>query len=216
MLQSLVNAWREGDFEYRVDYRWVSWNDISASMKLAVIAAEDQRFLQHNGFDFDSIVSAVDDHLEGRRLRGASTISQQVAKNLFLWSGRSYFRKLLEAYFTMLIELSWSKHRILEVYLNTAEFGSGVYGVSSAAHQFFGKRAVQLASWEAASLAAVLPSPQRYRVQNPSPYVKSRRAWILKQMQQLGSYRYLSNTQEDSAVDDKGFPAPLLDKFREF
>jgi monofunctional biosynthetic peptidoglycan transglycosylase len=162
-------------------------------MRLAVVAAEDQKFPHHWGFDFDSIANAVEHQGAKGRLRGASTITQQVARNLFLWPGRSYLRKGLEAYFTLLLELSWSKRRILEVYLNLAEFGDGTYGVAAAAQTFFGKRPTELQAQEAALLAAVLPNPTRLRVGNPSAYVRERAGWVEEQMAHLGGPAYLRN-----------------------
>jgi monofunctional biosynthetic peptidoglycan transglycosylase len=175
-------AWKT----YRIDYRWVPWSRISRQAGLAVIASEDQNFPTHHGFDVESIQKAIDAADKGRRLRGASTISQQVAKNVFLWSGRSFVRKGLEAYFTVLIELTWSKRRILEVYLNIVELGDGVFGVEAASQRFFRKPAARLSPGEAALLAAVLPNPLRLHVNRPSAYVEERRAWILQQMDQLG------------------------------
>jgi monofunctional biosynthetic peptidoglycan transglycosylase len=166
-------------------HAWVPWERISRNAGLAVIAAEDQKFMAHRGFDFDSIGKAVDDAKRGRRLRGASTISQQVAKNLFLWSGQSWVRKGLEAWFTVWIELLWPKRRILEVYLNSAQFGRGVWGVQAASRVYFREDAARLTRAEAAALAAVLPSPTHYRVVNPGPYMLKRQAWILGQMQRL-------------------------------
>jgi monofunctional biosynthetic peptidoglycan transglycosylase len=147
-----------------------------------VIASEDQKFLMHDGFDFDAIGKAVTDAQRGRRLRGASTISQQVAKNLFLWPGQSWVRKGLEAWFTVWIEFLWPKQRILEVYLNSAQFGRGIWGVEAASRAYFGKDAARLTRPDAALLAAVLPSPTRYRVVNPGPYMRDRQTWILHQM----------------------------------
>lgn len=170
----------------RVDYRWVAWNRISPHAALAVVAAEDQNFGDHFGFDLDALRRAVDEHQRGRRLRGASTISQQVAKNLFLWPGRSFVRKGLEAYFTVLIERLWSKRRILEVYLNIVELGDGVFGVEAASQRYFQKTAARLDPGEAALLAAVLPNPLRFKANHPSGYVIERRDWILHQMRQLG------------------------------
>jgi monofunctional biosynthetic peptidoglycan transglycosylase len=164
---------------------WVPWPEISMQAAVAVIAAEDQKFLEHQGFDLEAIDKAWTDAQRGRRLRGASTISQQVAKNLFLWPGQSWFRKSLEAWFTLWIEMLWPKQRILEVYLNSAEFGRGVWGVEAASRHFFHKPAANLNRHEAALLAAVLPNPKRYRVDRPSPYVLRRQQWILGQMQQL-------------------------------
>jgi len=167
-------------------YDWVPWERISPHAGVAVIAAEDQKFLAHDGFDFEAIGQAMEDAGLGGRLRGASTISQQVAKNLFLWSGQNWFRKGLEAWFTVWIELLWPKQRILEVYLNVAQFGRGTWGVQAASRRYFGKNAAYLTRHEAALLAAVLPSPTRYRVVNPGPYVRQRQQWILGQMNRLG------------------------------
>ena len=164
---------------------WVPWPQISRHAAIAVIAAEDQKFLLHDGFDFDQIGKAVSEAQRGRRLRGASTISQQVAKNLFLWSGQSWIRKGLEVWFTLWIECLWTKERILEVYLNSAQFGRGVWGVQAASRHYFGKDAARLSRSEAALLAAVLPSPTRFRVTDPSAYVRNRQAWILGQMNRL-------------------------------
>lgn len=176
---------------YQVHYTWVRWNRISPQAAIAVVASEDQKFAGHHGFDVEAIQSAIDEHEKGAKLRGASTISQQVAKNLFLWSGRGYVRKALEAYFTALIELTWSKRRILEVYLNIVELGDGVYGVEAASQRYFHEPASRLRPEEAALLAAVLPNPLRLRVDRPSAYVEERRAWILQQMGQIGGIGYL-------------------------
>lgn len=165
---------------------WVAHEQVSAQAKLAVIAAEDQRFAEHFGFDLRAISRAIEHNSTHRRKRGASTISQQTAKNLFLWPGRSWIRKGLEVGYTLLIELCWSKKRILEVYLNIAEFGEGIYGVEAAAQHFFGKPASQLDAMEASVLAAVLPNPKRFKVHAPSPYVWERASWIRAQMRQLG------------------------------
>jgi monofunctional glycosyltransferase len=176
-----------------IRYRWIGWESISPQMRLAVVAAEDQKFPHHWGFDFESIANAVQEQEARGRLRGASTITQQVARNLFLWPERSYLRKGLEAYFTVLLELLWSKRRVLEVYLNVAEFGDGAYGVSAAAQSFFGKRPRDLQTEEAAVLAAVLPNPARLRARNPSTYVRERAVWIQEQMAHLGGPAYLRN-----------------------
>jgi monofunctional biosynthetic peptidoglycan transglycosylase len=174
-----------------IRYRWTDWNGIAPSMRLAVVASEDQRFPSHWGFDLRSIAGAVERNETRRRPLGASTITQQVAKNLFLWRGRSYVRKGLEAYFTVLLELCWPKRRILEVYLNVAEFGDGIYGVRAASEAFFKKPPSSLTPPEAALLAAVLPNPRRFRVGNPSGYVQERAHWIEEQMEQLGGPAYL-------------------------
>jgi monofunctional glycosyltransferase len=169
-----------------IRHRWVDGANISPQLKVAVIAAEDQNFPAHYGFDLKSINDALVDRQRGRRVRGASTISQQVAKNLFLWPQQSWLRKGLEAYFTVLIETLWPKQRILEVYLNVAEFGRGVFGVGAAADVYFHKSAARLNPYDAALLAAVLPSPKRMRVNAPSNYVRERQQWILGQMRGLG------------------------------
>lgn len=169
-----------------IDQTWVSLDEISPQVALAVIASEDQKFPTHRGFDADAIRSAIEERQEGGRLRGASTITQQVAKNVFLWPGRNYVRKGLEAGWTVILELVWPKRRILEVYLNVAEFGEGVFGVEAASQRFFRKSARDLTADEAALLAAVLPSPKRLRADAPSPYVRERQRWILGQMRQLG------------------------------
>ncbi len=172
-------------------YDWTPMATISPHAALAVVAAEDQRFPDHFGFDFVEIRNALEDQDEGKPLRGASTLSQQVAKNLFLWSGRGLIRKGLEAWFTVLLELLWSKQRILEVYLNVAEFGEYTFGVEAASQRFFHKPAARLTADEAARLAAVLPNPLRYRVDRPSAYVLKRQRWIERQMRQLGGVAYL-------------------------
>ncbi len=172
--------------QYAVRQQWVDWAQISPQMKIAVIASEDQTFPGHYGFDFKSINKALDERESGRRVRGASTISQQVAKNLFLWPGKSWIRKGLEAYFTVLIETLWPKQRILEVYLNIAELGKGVFGVGVASDVYFRKPAARLNAYDAAMLAAVLPNPKRLRANAPSRYVRTRQQWILGQMRSLG------------------------------
>lgn len=180
-----------------VRHRWIEWQHISPQIKLAVIAAEDQRFPDHFGFDLVSINDALEDIERGRRVRGASTISQQVAKNLFLWPEQSWFRKGLEAYLTVLIELFWPKQRILEMYLNIAEFGTGVFGVGAASDAYFDKPPSQLDAYDAALLAAVLPSPKRMRVNAPSTYVRSRQRWIMSQMRGLGGTGMLRELGKD-------------------
>ncbi len=176
---------------FRLRHEWVDYRGISRHAPLAVIAAEDQLFPQHWGFDFKSIDDSIRDSRSGKRLRGASTLTQQVAKNLFLWGGQSFVRKGFEAYFTVLIETLWPKQRIIEVYLNVAEFGRGVYGVGAASRHYFRKSAARLTPAESALLAAVLPSPRRMRVDAPSAYVRIRQDWILWQMRGLGGTRYL-------------------------
>jgi monofunctional biosynthetic peptidoglycan transglycosylase len=173
-------------------YDWTPYDEISPEMALAVVASEDQRFPQHFGFDFEMMGNAFKNNLKGRRIKGASTISQQVAKNVFLWQGRSYFRKILEAWFTLLIEVIWGKQRILEVYLNVAETGPQTFGVQAASAHFFGKPAASLSRTEAARIAAVLPSPIRFSVTNPSGYVQRRTNAIARQMRALGGKSYLA------------------------
>jgi monofunctional biosynthetic peptidoglycan transglycosylase len=185
MIERRIDALVAGT-SYSLTYRWVPWDRIAKHAGLAVIASEDQNFPTHHGFDFESLQKAIDAHEKGQRLRGASTITQQVAKNVFLWSGRSFVRKGLEAYFTLLVEVLWPKRRILEVYLNVAEMGSGVFGVEAASQRYFRKPAARLTASDAALLAAVLPNPIRLRADRPSAYVEERREWILQQMFQLG------------------------------
>ena len=165
---------------------WNDYRDISNYMKLAVIAAEDQKFPVHDGFDIESIKDAIDEKVSGDRLRGASTISQQTAKNLFLWPSRTWMRKGTEAYFTFLIEKTWSKKRILEVYLNVIETGKGIYGVGKAGEIYFGKSAKNLNKEESALIAAVLPNPKQMSPAKPSSYIHERQAWIMRQMDNLG------------------------------
>ena len=169
-------------------YQWQGIDHISRNAQLAVIAAEDQKFLEHEGFDFESIEKALEARHRRGRVRGASTISQQVAKNLFLWSGKNWVRKGIEAGYTVLIETFWPKRRILEVYLNVAEFGDGIYGVGAASPEFFGKSASRLSRHEAALLAAVLPNPKVMHVKQPSRYVERRAWWIERQMMRLGAH----------------------------
>lgn len=197
MLEARADAALAGQHGYRQDYRWASLEQISPHAAIAVIASEDQQFPFHAGFDFDSIREAVRASEHGKRLRGASTISQQVAKNLFLWSGHSFVRKGLEAWFTVLIETLWPKERILEMYLNVAQFGDGVYGVQAAAERFWHKPAARLTSAEAALLAAVLPNPVRLHAERPSAYVLERRDWILGQMRGLGGAGYLRAVEKE-------------------
>lgn len=173
------------DEEIRHD--WVPMEEISQNLQMAVIASEDQNFPNHNGFDFEAIEKAMEENKKGKRVRGASTISQQTAKNAFLWPQRSWFRKGLEVYFTFWIELLWSKERILEVYLNSIEMGKGIYGAEAAAQVWFGKPAANLTAYEAAAIAAILPNPREYKAKPASNYIQGRQAWIVRQMKNLGS-----------------------------
>ncbi len=171
---------------FELHQQWVPLARIAPALQLAVIAAEDQKFPRHHGFDVAAIEDALEDRLEGKATRGASTLTQQVAKNLFLWPGRNMVRKGLEAYFTVLLELCWPKRRILEVHLNVAEYGDGVYGVEAAARRSFGKSALAVTPTEAALLAVVLPNPRARRVNAPTPKARERAAWILEQAERLG------------------------------
>jgi len=191
MLERQARAMAAGDFGYRVAYEWRDLERIASSLPLSVIAAEDQNFAVHHGFDLKAIEKALEHNAGGKRIRGGSTISQQVAKNLFLWSGRSWLRKGLEAWYTVLIEALWPKRRILEVYVNIAEFGDGIYGAQAAARSYWGKDASRLGAAESARLAAVLPAPRRYSATRPGPYVQRRAAWIQRQVRQIGGQEYL-------------------------
>jgi monofunctional biosynthetic peptidoglycan transglycosylase len=193
MAQTQMAAWATHDRNYVFRHHWVDLNQVSPNLPLAVVASEDQKFPEHWGFDVEAIEKAYEMNQHSHRVHGASTISQQVAKNLFLWSGRSYFRKGLEAYFTVLIEACWPKRRILEIYLNIAEFGLGTYGAEAAAQRFFHKPAARLTRSDSAVLAAVLPNPERLSAAAPSAYVQQRRDWILGQMQALGGPEMLDD-----------------------
>ena len=186
MLAARLVALANGDQDFVIDQRWIPLAAQSPWAGVAVIAAEDQKFPRHRGFDFDAMHSALDAHQRGAGLRGASTLSQQLAKNLYLWSGRSWLRKGLEAWLTVLLESTLAKRRILELYLNVVEFGPGVYGVEAASRRYFGHGADAVTAEEAAALAAVLPSPSNYSVTAPSAYLRARQRWILAQMRALG------------------------------
>lgn len=191
MIERQISATLHGERDFHLRYRWVPWSRIAPVAPLAMVAAEDQKFPFHRGFDVEAIHSAIDEADQGMRLRGASTISQQTAKNLFLWNGRSFVRKGIEAWFTVLIEATWPKRRILEVYANIAELGEGIYGVEAAANAYFGVHASQLSTHQAATLAAVLPDPRRLHPDRPSAYVQHRAAWIEREMAQLGGTAYV-------------------------
>lgn len=191
MIEARIAAAARGERGYRTDYRWVDYEKISPNLALAVVASEDQKFPRHAGFDLDAIADALEDSADGGPMRGASTISQQVAKNLFLWPGRSFARKAIEAYFTVLLETLWPKRRILEVYLNVAEFGPGVFGVGAASARYFAISPARLGRDEAARLAAVLPAPRNLHADRPSAYVRSRTARIAQEMARLGGPGYL-------------------------
>ena len=192
MVGRRVDALLERDWSFPIQYQWRDASRISPNLPIALVAAEDQNFPNHRGFDFEAIDKAMAANKRGRKLRGASTISQQLAKNLFLWQGRSYLRKGLEAWYTVLIETTWPKARIIEVYANVVEFGDGIYGAEAAAQHFFHKPASRLGPAESAQLAAVLPSPRRYSAGKPGPYVQGRARWIQRQVQHLGGAAYLA------------------------
>jgi monofunctional glycosyltransferase len=188
MLARRLEASMEGEKRFTLKQQWVPLERIAPALQLAVVASEDQKFPQHFGFDVEAIADAVEDRFEGKSTRGASTLTQQVAKNLFLWRGQSFVRKALEAGLTVMLELLWPKARILEVHLNVAEFGDGVYGVEAACRTFYGKSAKQVTVEEAALLAAVLPAPKKRSVKNPSDVVKARAAWVVEQSRALGPH----------------------------
>ena len=191
MLDRRLDALVAREKGFRLDYRWRDWGRISSTLPISLVAAEDQKFPDHNGFDFQAIDKALASNKRGRKVRGASTISQQVAKNLFLWQGRSWVRKGIEAWYTLLIEAMWPKTRILEVYANIAEFGDGIYGAQAAARSYWRKDASRLSLEESARLAAVLPAPRRYSVARPGPFVQRRANWIQRQVRQIGGTAYL-------------------------
>ncbi|WFM70532.1 monofunctional biosynthetic peptidoglycan transglycosylase [Halomonas sp. CKK8] len=190
MVERKVQSWMAGE-SLDIRHQWQPWQRLSDHAKLAVIAAEDQRFPLHHGFDFGEMRRAWEASRNGGRLRGASTISQQTAKNLFLWTGRSWVRKGLEAWFTLLIEALWPKQRILEVYLNIVEWDSGVFGLEAASRHYFGVAADQLSEAQASRLAAILPDPRGRDAARPGPQVERRSAWIRQQMRNLGGTGYL-------------------------
>lgn len=191
----LIRYFEQPSGQRSIKTEWVSYDDISNNMKMAVIAAEDQTFPFNNGFDFNSIEEAIDDRLEGGRLRGASTISQQTAKNVFLWPERSWTRKVLEAYFAVLIEQIWGKKRILEVYLNVIETGNGIYGVEEAAQEYYGRSAKNLDVVDSALIAATLPNPRLWFPAKPTDYLLEREKWIREQINGLGGSSYLKNIE---------------------
>jgi len=190
MVERKVQSWVHRE-PITIQRQWRSWDNLSNNAKLAVIAAEDQRFPQHRGFDFVEMRRAWEASRDGERLRGASTLSQQTAKNVFLWSGRSWVRKGLEAWFTLLIETFWSKQRILEVYLNVAEWDTGVFGLEAAADHYFGASGSALTERQASLLAAILPSPRTRSASRPDAQVERRGQWIRQQMRNLGGTAYL-------------------------
>ena len=176
--------------EMTCSHDWEPLENISINMQKAVIASEDGNFLKHHGFDFDAIQKAMKDNEKGKKLKGGSTISQQTAKNVFLWQGRSYVRKGLEAYFTVLIELIWGKERIMEVYLNSIEMGDGVYGVQAASQYWYRKNAIDLSKREAAGIAAILPNPRKFTATNSSSHINRKKGRIVKLMNYVGKLEY--------------------------
>ena len=203
MLIRCVEQKTEGE-SMTLKHKWVSLDKISPKLQLAVVCSEDQNYLNHYGFDFGAIEKAMKANEEGKKLRGASTISQQTAKNVFLWPGRSYIRKAFEVYFTLLIELLWSKERIMEVYLNSIEMGNGVYGAEAAGQYWFKKSALKLSKDESAAIASVLPNPRKYLANPASSYIAKRKEWIKKQMSfwgnQLDYDKY--NDEEDKVMNN--------------
>ena len=190
MVERKIQSWVNSE-PIRIQHQWRSWDNLSSNAKLAVIAAEDQRFPLHRGFDFVELRRAWEASRDGGRLRGASTLSQQTAKNVFLWSGRSWTRKALEAWFTLLIEIFWSTQRILEVYLNIAEWDSGVFGLEAAAQHYFGASGGAMTERQASLLAAILPSPRTRSASRPDAQVERRSQWVRQQMHNLGGVGYL-------------------------
>lgn len=184
----------------RLKHHWVPMKEISSQLGIAVIASEDQRFLEHHGFDFKAIEKAIDENKKGKRRRGASTISQQTAKNVFLWPSSSWLRKGLEVYFTALIELCWSKERIMEVYLNSIEMGDGIYGAEAVAQQHFGRSAKKLTATNSALIAATLPNPLKFSSANPSRYMLKRQSAIMRQMKNV-SYKIRNTRTPNSKAD---------------
>ena len=202
MAQRIIEARQAGEDGFRVDYQWCAFESYGPYLPLAVIASEDQRFLDHHGFDTVEIQKALDDAEDGGRLRGASTVSQQVAKNLFLWSGRSWVRKGLEVYFTAMLELAWPKRRLLETYLNIAETGDGMFGFCAACERRFGKPCSTLAPYQLALMVATLPDPRRRRADQPTPYLHQRASWIVRQMDQLGGPAWLQQMESGKKRDE--------------
>jgi len=191
MFSRRAKAGKEGLADKNINYHYVSLNEVSEYVPLALIAAEDQLFLTHNGFDLKAMEEAFKTNRKGKKKVGGSTISQQVAKNVFLWHGRSYLRKAVEAYFTVLIEMLWSKARIMEVYLNVAEMGDRIFGIDAAAHRYFKKSPQELTQQQAALIAAVLPNPIRYSVKKPSGAILSKRRRIQLNMRRLGGKAFV-------------------------
>lgn len=193
MTMVMADRWLSSSSEhFELKQRWLSWDKIPKQAALSVVTSEDQLFPIHSGFDFNAIFGVLKSAGEGGQLRGASTISQQVARNVYLWTGRSWFRKGLEVWFTLLIELTWGKQRILEVYLNVAEWGKGVFGLEAASLYHFGRSAKRLTPMQTALLASSLPSPLKYNPSRPAQHLRERAEWNLEQQASLGGIRWLS------------------------
>lgn len=190
VIRLMEQSWNGQTIKLKKD--WVSLDKMSPNLPLAIVASEDNLFMKHSGFDFESIEKAKEYNAikQGKKVRGASTISQQTAKNVFLWPQRSWVRKGLEVYFTVLIELVWGKKRILEVYLNVIETGPGIYGAQAATQHYFGKPASKISRGEAALLAAILPNPLKWNPASPTPYIRGRQQWILWNMSNIGKLGY--------------------------
>jgi monofunctional biosynthetic peptidoglycan transglycosylase len=182
---------------------WVSLDEISPKLQLAVVCSEDQNYLKHYGFDWGAIEKAMKSNDSGKKIRGGSTISQQTAKNVFLWQGRSYIRKGFEAYFTLLIETFWSKERIMEVYLNSIEMGNGIYGAEAAAQYWFKKSAAKLNKDDSSAIAAILPNPLKYVANPPSAYISKRKTWVKQQMSFWGNKLDYNKYNDEDEVTDK-------------
>lgn len=186
----------------KLEHDWVSLEKISPKLQLAVVCSEDQNYLKHFGFDWGAIEKAMKANENGKKIRGGSTITQQTAKNVFLWPGRSYVRKAFEAWFTLLIEIFWSKERIMEVYLNSIEMGNGVYGAEAAAHHWFKKPAVKLNKDESAAIASILPNPLRYSANPPTAYISKRKNWIKQQMSFWGNQLDYDKYNDDEEKEE--------------
>lgn len=192
MFQRQIEAFLNGELKL-VKNSWIDYDDVSKHVPLALIAAEDKNFSNHYGFDFEQIKKALKENAHRKRIRGASTITQQLAKNLFLWEGKSFIRKGIEAYFTVLIETLWDKKRIIEVYMNIIELGDMKFGVATASEIYLKKDASKLTASQSALIASVLPNPRRFQIARPSGYVLSRQNWVLRQMNLLGGLEYLKS-----------------------
>lgn len=196
MFERRVQAWWAQE-PLDIKHQWQDWDQLSEALKVAVLAAEDQKFIEHRGFDLEAIQAALVHNRQGKSVRGASTLTQQLAKNLFLWSDRSWLRKGIEAWFTFLLEHFWSKQRILEVYLNSVEWGKGIFGAEAAAQYYFGVSAQALNAQQASLLAAILPNPRYWSASQPSAYVTHKSAWIRQQVHQLGGNQHLKPLNSD-------------------